>query len=349
MAPDRTVTHWFRGAEHVFGYEPREMLGRPATQLFNADDIERGAERHEFEVAISAGRAEDDRWHVRKDGTQFWGSGALFALRDKAGSVTAFAKMVRNRTDVKTQTEALENQVKALAKAHEQKNLFLGMLAHELRNPLGALANAVELIRQSGLADPMGFSALQVIDRQAAALRRLTDDLMDITRIGAGKIDLQLQVIDLKDVVHAAAVTARPPARARHQELQEILIEGPVPVNADALRLQQVFSNLLDNAIKYTPEKGKIVFNLTTEGGDAIVRVEDTGIGMSADILPKVFELFTQEDSSRKNAQGGVGLGLSLVRQLVQLHGGTVQARSDGRGKGSVFTVRLPLYGVPQA
>ncbi len=218
MAPDRTVTHWFPGAEHVFGYEPSEMLGRPATQLFNADDIERGAERHEFEVALSAGRAEDDRWHVRKDGTQFWGSGALFALRDKTGNLTAFAKMVRNRTDVKTQTEALENQVKALAKAHEQKNLFLGMLAHELRNPLGALANAVELIRQSGLADPMGLSALQVIDRQAAALRRLTDDLMDTIRIGAGKIDLQLQLIDLKDVVHAAAVTARPSARARHQE-----------------------------------------------------------------------------------------------------------------------------------
>jgi two-component system CheB/CheR fusion protein len=349
MAPDRMVTHWFPGAEHVFGYAPREMLGRPATQLFNADDIERGAERHEFEVAISAGRAEDDRWHVRKDGTQFWGSGALFALRDKAGNLTAFAKMVRNRTDVKTQTEALENQVKALAKAHEQKNIFLGMLAHELRNPLGALANAVELIRQSGLADPMGLSALQVIDRQAAALRRLTDDLMDTIRIGAGKIDLQLQLIDLKDVVHAAAVTARPSARARHQEFQEILIDGPVPVNADALRLQQVFSNLLDNAIKYTPEKGKIVFNLTTEGGDAIVRVEDTGIGMSADILPRVFEVFTQEESSRKNAKGGLGLGLSLVRQLVQLHGGTVQARSDGRGKGSIFTVRLPLYGVPQA
>ncbi len=127
------------------------------------------------------------------------------------------------------------------------------------------------------------------------------------------------------------------------------MIDGLVPVNADALRLQQVFSNLLDNAIKYTPEKGKIVFNLTTEGGDAIVRVEDNGIGMSADILPRVFEVFTQEEAARGNAQGGLGLGLSLVRQLVQLHGGTVQARSDGRGKGSIFTVRLPLYGVPQA
>jgi two-component system CheB/CheR fusion protein len=349
MAPDATVTDWLAGAEHVFGFQAHEMVGGKATHLFNADDIERGAEKHEFEVAASAGRAEDDRWHVRKDGTQFWGSGVLFALRDKSDNLVAFAKIVRNRTDVKTQTEALENQVRALSKAHEQKNIFLGLLAHELRNPLGALGNAVELIRRSGPLDPMGHSALQVIDRQAAALRRLTDDLMDTTRIGAGKMDLQPQTIDLKDVAHAAAASSRPLAQARHQEFQEIHIEGPVPVNGDALRLQQVFANLLDNAIKYTPEKGKIVFNVTTEGGDAIARVEDTGIGMSADILPKVFELFTQEESSRKVAQGGLGLGLSLVRQLVELHGGTVQARSDGRDKGSVFTVRLPLHGVPQA
>jgi two-component system CheB/CheR fusion protein len=348
MARDGTVTDWFPGAEHVFGYAAQEMVGQPATRLFNKDDIERGAEKHEFEVASSAGRAEDDRWHVRKDGTHFWGSGVLFALRDEAKKPIAFAKMVRNRTDVKTQTEALENQIKALARAHEQKNLFLGVLAHELRNPLTALVNAVELIRRSGADEPMGLNALKIIDRQSAALRRLIDDLLDTTRIGAGKIDLQLQVLDLKEVVRAAGASFRPLAQARNQEFQEILIEGPVPVMADALRLQQVFGNLLDNAIKYTPEKGKILFNLTTEGGDAIVRVEDTGRGMSADILPKVFEVFTQEESSRKVAPGGLGLGLRLVRDLVELHAGTVQARSDGRNKGSVFTVRVPLCGVPQ-
>ena len=350
MAPDGTVTDWFPGAEHVFGYAAREMVGRPATQLFNKDDIERGAEKHEFEVAASAaGRAEDDRWHVRKDGTQFWGSGMLFSLRDKADKPIAFAKMVRNRTDVKTQSEALENHVKALARANEHKNIFLGVLAHELRNPLGALANAVELIRRTGLVDPMGLNALQIVDRQAAVLRRLIDDLMDTTRIGAGKIDLELKLIDLKDVATAAAASSRSLAQARDQEFEEIHIEGPVPVKGDSLRLQQVFANLLDNAIKYTPARGRILFNVTTEGGDAIARVEDTGIGMSADILPKVFELFTQEDSSRKVAKGGLGLGLALVRQLVELHGGTVQARSDGRDKGSVFTVRLPLQGVSQA
>ncbi|HKQ28883.1 MAG TPA: histidine kinase dimerization/phospho-acceptor domain-containing protein, partial [Burkholderiales bacterium] len=201
MARDRTVTDWFRGAEHVFGYAAHEMVGQPATRLFNKDDIERGAEKHEFEVASAAGRAEDDRWHVRKDGTQFWGSGVLFALRDEAKQPIAFAKIVRNRTDVKTQTEALEQQVKSLAKAHEQKNIFLGVLAHELRNPLTALINAVELIRRGGLDGRMGDNALKIIDRQAAVLRRLIDDLMDTTRIGAGKIDVRFDLIDLKDVV----------------------------------------------------------------------------------------------------------------------------------------------------
>jgi len=145
-------------------------------------------------------------------------------------------------------------------------------------------------------------------------------------------------------VLEAAAETARPVAEARGHEFQVVPIAGAVPVCADAQRLQQVFANLLDNAIKYTSSGGRIVFNLTTEGGDAIVRVEDNGIGMSAEILPRIFDLFTQEDASRKAVGGGLGLGLALVRDLVELHGGTVQGRSDGRDKGSVFTVRLPMY-----
>jgi PAS domain S-box-containing protein len=348
MTPDGIVTDWFAGAEHVFGFAAHEMVGGSATQLFNEEDRHRGAEKHEFEVALSAGRAEDDRWHVRKDGTRFWGSGVLFALRDKANRPVGFAKMVRNRTDLKAHTEALENQVKALARVHEQKDLFLAVLGHELRTPLAALMNAMEIIRRSNQVEPMVHSAVQIIERQTAVIQRLTDDLMDTTRLRAGKVELELQLLDLKDVFHAAAASARPLAQARRQDFRALPIEGPVPVKGDPVRLHQIFMNLLDNAIKYTPEGGTIHFNLTTEGGDAIARVEDTGIGMSADILPKVFDLFTQEESARKAAQGGLGLGLSLVRTLVELLGGTVHARSDGRDKGSVFTVRLPLQGTSQ-
>jgi PAS domain S-box-containing protein len=347
MTPDGTITDWFRGAEHVFGFTADEMVGEHVRRLFNQEDVDRGAEVHELKVATAAGREEDDRWHVRKDGTRFWASGVLFALRDKESKVVGFAKLVRNRTDVKIQTEALENQVKALTETDRQKDLFLGVLAHELRNPLAPLANAVELLRTAP-AGSMSGHALQIIDRQVALLRRLVEDLVDTARIGAGKIDLQLRLVDLKEPMEAAADAARPLAEAREQEFQVLQIAGAVPVSCDPQRLQQVFFNLLTNAVKYTPRKGTIRFNLTTEGGDAIVRVEDTGVGMSVDVLPKVFDLFTQEQSSLVLSAGGLGLGLPLVRDLVRLHGGTVQARSDGRDKGSVFTVRLPMQGTTQ-
>ena len=342
--PEGVITDWYPGAEHIFGFTADEIVGEKATRLFNSEDLERGAADHEMEVARTAGRAEDDRWHVRKDGTRFWGSGVLFALHDRAGKLAGYAKIVRNRTDVKIQTEALDNQVRALSNAERHNKLLLATVAHELRNPLAPLVNAVHLLRDC--AAPPG--ALQIIDRQLALLRRLVDDLMEATRIGIGKAELQLAVFDLREVFHAAAEAVRPMATAREQEFQLIPIAGPVPVNADAQRLQQVFVNLLDNAIKYTPRRGKIVFNITTEGGDAIVRVEDTGVGMSAEVLPKIFELFTQEHASRAHAAGGLGLGLALVRDLVSLHGGTVHGRSDGRDKGSVFTVRLPVHAATQ-
>jgi two-component system CheB/CheR fusion protein len=347
MAPDGTITDWFHGAEHVFGFSADEMVGEHAKRLFNREDVDRGAEAHELNVARAAGREEDDRWHVRKDGTRFWGSGVLFALHDKESNVVGFAKLVRNRTDLKTRTETLENQVKALTEKDRQKDLFLGVLAHELRNPLAPLTNAVHLLRTAP-AGSMTGQALQVIERQVALLQRLVEDLMDTARIGAGKVDLQLRLLDLKEPMDAAADAALPLAEAREQDFQVLQIAGAVPVNGDPQRLQQVFFNLLTNAVKYTPRKGKILFNLTTEGGDAIVRVEDTGVGMSADILPKVFDLFTQEESSLVLSSGGLGLGLPLVRDLVRLHGGTVQGRSDGRDKGSVFTVRLPLQRTTQ-
>lgn len=342
--PEGVVTDWYPGAEHIFGFSADEIVGENAKRLFNSEDLERGAADHEMEMARNAGRAEDDRWHVRKDGTRFWGSGVLFALHDPAGKLAGYAKVVRNRTDVKTQTEALENHVGALSEAVRHNQVVLATLGHELRNPLAALVNAMPLLRDCDA--PAG--ALQIIDRQLALLRRLADDLMQASRLRAGKGELHLAVFDLREVFHAAAESVWSMAAAREQEFQTIPIAGPVPVKGDAQRLQQVFVNLLDNAIKYTPRRGRIVFNITTEGGDAIVRVEDSGVGMSAEILPKIFDLFTQEDAARADAASGLGLGLALVRDLVTLHGGTVQARSDGRDKGSVFTVRLPQHAATQ-
>jgi two-component system CheB/CheR fusion protein len=340
---DGRVTDWYRGAERIFGFTADEMIGQSAKRLFNREDLERGAADHELTLARTAGRAEDDRWHVRKDGARFWGSGVLFALHDSAGRIVGFAKMVRNRTDVKAQTESLDNRTHALEATLERTRVFLATLAHEMRNPLAPLANAAHLLRADAVGKP-SEEALRIIDRQIALLSRLVEDLLDTSRIAAGKVELKLAVVDLSELFHAAAQTARPMAQARGLQFHEVPRAGEVPVCVDAQRIQQVLANLLDNAIKYTPRGGKIVFNLTTDGGDEIVRVEDTGIGMSPEIQPRIFDVFTQEDSARKHARGGVGLGLSLVHDLVALHGGTVQARSDGRDKGSVFTVRLPMY-----
>ncbi|MFN2644641.1 MAG: ATP-binding protein [Burkholderiales bacterium] len=327
----------------MFGFTADEIVGQSAKRLFNEDDLARGAADHEMAMARTAKRAEDDRWHVRKDGTRLWGSGVMFALHERDGRLAGFAKVVRNRTDVKSQTESLENRIRSLEALQERMRVFLATLAHELRNPLTPLANAAHLLRID-VAGKRNEEALRMIDRQVALLTRLVDDLMDTARISAGKVELKLAVLDLREVFHGAAQAARPAAEGRGLRLEVVPIAGAVPVCVDADRIQQVLGNLLDNAIKYTPRGGKIIFDLTTEGGDAIVRIEDTGIGMSAEILPRIFDLFTQEETSRPHARGGVGLGLALVRELVELHGGTVQARSDGRDKGSVFTVRLPMH-----
>jgi len=341
------ITDWYPGAEHVFGFTAEEMIGESARRLFNPIDLQLGADEHEFALARTAQRSEDDRWHLRKDGARFWGSGVLYALHDPAGEIVGFAKLVRNRTDLKTQTESLENRVQALETTLERTRVFLATLAHEMRNPLAPLANAVHLLR-AGPLNEASTEALRIIDRQIALLSRLVEDLMDTARISAGKVELKLLVVDLREVFEAAAQIARPLAEARGLEFHQLPIAGAVPVCIDAQRMHQVFSNLLDNAIKYTPRGGRIVFNMTTEGGDAIVRVEDTGIGMSPEIQPRIFDVFTQEDAARQHARGGVGLGLALVHDLVALHSGTVQARSEGHGKGSVFTVRLPIYHAEQ-
>jgi len=341
---DGTVTDWYRGAEEIFGFTKEEMVGTTARRLFNDEDRARGADEHEMQVARAGGRAEDDRWHMRKDGTRFWGSGVLFALFDGGSDPVGYAKLVRNRTDLKTQTEALDNRSRALEDAEERTRIFLATLAHEMRSPLAPLTNVAELLRMGRPAD----EALGIIERQVALLSRLVEDLMDMARLRAGKLDLRLAVIDLVEVFELAARAARPRAESCGLDFQVMSVRAPVQVCADPQRLQQVFGNLLDNAMKYTPQGGKILFNLTTEGGEAIVRIEDNGVGMSAEILPRVFDLFTQEAPSSPHARGGLGVGLSVVKNLVELHHGTVQARSNGQGKGSVFTVRLPMHHAEQ-
>ena len=230
----------------------------------------------------------------------------------------------------------------ALRLADRRKDEFLAMLAHELRNPLAPIRNAVQLLKMQEATEPKLAWSLNVIDRQVTHMAQLLDDLLDVARIRHGKITLRAERIELTDIVNNAIETSRLLIELRGQELIISKPTTPQWIEGDCVRLTQVLSNLLNNAAKYTSEGGKIMLSVMREGSDVVIEVRDTGIGISPDILPYVFDLFTQADRSLAHSQGGLGLGLSLVRQLVEMHGGTVTATSAGIGRGSSFRVRLP-------
>ena len=337
------VLWWSAGAAKAFGYEPAEIIGQCADILFTPEEQASGLPGHEREVAKAHDEAEDDRWMQRKDGSRFWATGMLTALRDTDGALLGYGKIMRNRTDLREQLETTRNNATALTDAHRRKDAFMSTLSHELRNPMGPLANAVHLIRMSNGAPAETEHALRVIERQIDVLRRLVDDLLDSTRIGAGKIELKVRPVVVQEVIREVADSLRQQSDQKRHELRVILPDGAIEIEADRERLTQVFYNLLQNAIKYTPTKGVIWAKATVEGDEAVVRFEDNGIGIATDMLPRIFEMFTQADSSRSVAPGGLGIGLALVKELVALHEGSIQVRSDGLGKGSEFVVRLPL------
>ncbi|HEV7784007.1 MAG TPA: PAS domain-containing sensor histidine kinase [Thermoanaerobaculia bacterium] len=337
------IIHFNPGAEHIFEYTAGEVTGLPPDILFTPQDRANGIAAHEIEVATIDEPAEDDRWQQRKDGSRFWASGVLVGLRDDSGEIVGFAKVVRNRTALREQIETLKNQVQALNDLSKRRDTFLSTLAHELANPLGPLLNVISLIRQTVPASAELDYALGVIARQTDLLRRLVGDLLELARAGAGKIVLDTRPLALQGLLEETLDDCRHLAVERGHEVKLILPSGPLTVMGDAERLHQVFVNLLTNAAKYTHRGGAISVKATTEGDEAVVRFEDNGIGIPHDMLPRIFELFTQVDASRPMSEGGLGIGLALVKELVSLHGGSVQAASEGPGKGSEFSVRLPL------
>ena len=224
-----------------------------------------------------------------------------------------------------------------------RKDDFLGLLAHELRNPLAPIRNAVHVLHHSAGDAQRCTWACEVIDRQVDQLAHLLDDLLDLTRLARGKLDARRERLDLREPLAAAVETSRPLIERSGQLLQQELLVGPLLVEGDAQRLAHVFANLLNNAAKYGRRGGTVALSLAAEKGQAVVRVRDQGVGIAADLVPGLFRLYNQAGADREQAQGGLGIGLALVRGLVDLHGGSVQASSDGPGCGSEFTVRLPL------
>ncbi|MFY0532570.1 hybrid sensor histidine kinase/response regulator [Nannocystis pusilla] len=262
-------------------------------------------------------------------------AGLAEANRTLAGEVTE-----RQRAE-----EALRRTHAQLRQADRQKDEFLAMLAHELRNPLAPIHSAVELMSLKELDDPQVGWCRDMIDRQARQLHRVVDDLLDVSRLVQDKLTLQSAPLEVAEVVDLALAATRPRIEARRHRLGLTLPEEPIWIEGDRTRLSQVVGNLLDNAAKYTPEGGQIRLTVELAASEAqvLIRVADSGTGIPGEVLPKVFELFTQADRTFHQAQGGLGIGLALVRRLVELHGGSVTAHSDGPGKGSEFIVRLPL------
>ncbi len=459
------VLTWNPGAERVLGYTAGEMPGQSAAVIFTPEDRARGAAEQELRTTLTEGRAEDNRWHVRKDGTRVWCHGVMVPLRDEAGRVRACGKILRDSTDAKLAAEALRESEgrlrvaldaaemgtwlwriaadqqfldgslrrlmglkpgeevrtlddflrsvhpedraavrvefercvredidlrvefrviwpdgtvhwlrdqgkvfhngddgpafmtgacvditarkraeESLAEAARRKDEFLAMLGHELRNPLAPIRNGLQILKRVG-HDPEAIArARDMMDRQVQQMARLVDDLLDVSRITRGVVELRRTAVDVGDVVARAVETARPLIDAKGHRLSVTRPDGPVLVEGDPVRLAQVVGNLLNDAAKYTPDGGDIAVSLAAEGAEVVVRVRDNGSGIPADVLPHVFDLFTQAERTIDRSQGGLGIGLTVVRSLVEMHGGSAEAHSEGPGRGSEFVIRLPSH-----
>lgn len=300
----------------------------------NADEV---ANFQQFDLeVISTCRSKTHEGKVtHADGTMHWYNTVKIPLFDDENNCT---KLLGVATDISERKHA-EETLRLMAR---RKDEFLAMLAHELRNPLAPIRNAVQLLKMQEATDPKLALSCNIIDRQVTHMARLLDDLLDMARIMQGKIRLKTERFELTDIVNNAIETSRPLIESRGQELIVSQSTTPQWIQGDRIRLAQVLSNLLNNAAKYTSEGGKITLSILREGANIVLEVRDTGIGIAPDILPQIFDLFTQADHSLAHSQGGLGIGLTLVRQLVEIHGGTVTAASAGIGQGSSFTVRLP-------
>jgi two-component system CheB/CheR fusion protein len=344
---DGQIKTWSPGAERILGYRPEEAIGQNCGMIFTPEDRLAGEPQKERESAKQTGRAMDERWHVRKDGSRFWASGVMSRLEGPGGEVRGLVKVLRDNTDFKRAQEALEEAKRASEVANETKDQFLATISHELRTPLSAIliwGKSLERAAASGAAPDVETvrEATDAIVHSAQAQKHLIEDLLDHARIASGKLRLNLVGADLAAVVRSAVDSIRPTAREKGVELHVGEVADVGAVRVDAERIEQVMWNLLSNGVKFTPEGGQVAVALARHGDEVRIRVTDSGQGITDEFLPQLFDRFSQAESGLTGGKGGLGLGLAIVRQLVELHGGTVTAESGGANRGATFTVRLP-------
>lgn len=345
------VQSWNAAAERVFGYTAEEAVGRHISLVIPQD---RMAEEDQIIASLKEGKRLEqyETERVRSDGQRITVSLTISPIKDEAGNVIGASKIVRDISDRKRLEDDLRRLAADLSENDRRKNEFLATLAHELRNPLAPMSNMLEVVKHADGDGRILKQAYDTIERQLGQMVRLVDDLLDLNRITHDRLELRRSEVELSSVIQQAVEVARPLIDASQQELTIELPKEPIYLHADRARLAQVFGNLLNNSSKYTRPHGRISLHAQRVeregfGAELVVAVTDNGAGIPADKLESIFDMFMQVDRNTEQSQDGLGIGLTLVKRLAEMHGGTIEARSAGEGQGSEFVVRLPILDKP--
>ena len=312
------------------------------SKVLHPDHLERVVAS--VQQSATSGEPWEDTFPLRgKAGQYRWFLSRAVPIRGQAGDIVRWFGTNTDITEQREMADELRRSAAELTDADRRKNVFLATLAHELRNPLAPIRSALQILRLTRGNGTAAEAAADMMDRQVGQMVRLVDDLLDVSRISRGTIELRRTPVDLASVVQLTVEAAQPAYDSKHVELAVALPREPLPLDADATRLVQVLGNLLSNACKFTGLGGRVVLSAERDGSEVVIKVRDNGIGIAAEQLPHIFEMFMQVDTSIERAASGLGIGLTLVKDLIELHGGTVRASSEGAGRGSEFEVRLPL------
>lgn len=354
---ERRITSWNPGAQRLLGHGEDEIIGQTADIIFTPEDRAAGVPEAEARTAFTDGRASNERWHLRKDGSRFWGSGVMMEMRDVNKKTIGLIKIFRDQTHAREATEALarsradleqalrENKIarEELEAASRAKDRFLAVLSHELRTPLTPVVMALQLLAlRRDLPEP-ARETLEMIRRNVKIESHLIDDLLDLTRISRGRLEIVSEPMELHAAIRGAIEICESDIRGKNQQLTVALDATCTRTEGDFTRLQQVVWNLLKNASKFTRKGGAVRLASRSQGSQFFVAVSDNGIGIEPDVLPTIFDAFSQGGEWIAREYGGLGLGLAISKATVEAHGGMIRAESGGRGQGTTFTVELPL------
>jgi two-component system, chemotaxis family, CheB/CheR fusion protein len=344
------ITTWNTGAERMLGWSEAEALGRPMALLFTPEDRALDIPEREMRTALETGRAAGERTHVRRDGSRLWASGTLTPVHDPSSAPRGFAMIMRDYTQLRRAQEELQQALRSsealrtsAESANRTKDEFISTVSHELRTPLNTIRLWLRLLESEDLPREEVVRGLKAMERAVLSQQALIDDLLDVSRMASGKLRLDLRHIALVEVVQSCVDAISPGASSRGIALEPKLDADVGIVRIDPERFQQVVANLLSNALKFTPSGGQIRVQLSRSADVVELVVSDSGIGIRKDFLPHVFERFRQAERVTTRQHAGLGLGLSIVRELIELHGGTIRAESVGEGRGATFTARIPL------